>query len=814
MKQLFAAGAAPTAHATLTASSAGVRAEELSAALILAAYTPPPVRPDGVDRPLPVRLALIDTPAAGRVLAHVAPRRDGFFAHALLNVPPTADAQLAIQTWGSPLWQRTDPDTAGDLPDLPYLPVADVLDDAGLEQWLDAPAHRDLLEFALTALLAPRAGGRVYLAAPADDVAKVVYAVTRALPTGLLDDFTFSTYEPDPLAAPARLVGAEPGPDGDLPDACYTFPHAGFNPATGRRTEPPAAVPFAGFATDALARGAAATLDEVKATWQRLGLTHARHFDLVYRMARGTGVLEKEEAAEALELPAVAAWISARADALKQFLEWALEDRAFANRSFSRVVQALRQKSDAVTRLAQAVRDAGLKALRAGDADRTATALEVLLPMVAPAKAAGVWGELIAQVTDPDELPWPVRWYLLPRFVRFKQQAGGGADAAFAKWLAVPADRLGELLALDLPRAYQVAAGRAVLARPDQPSPALARTLAAHPRLTLTLLRPAGTAADEADRTARLFDALLAEAPTHPWLEDLLGAAADYPPDLLNRFLESALAADRVDADRVVRTHGPTLLTHFAGRSGLDRVGKLFLVAPPADLLHHPGLLDFLGKLRDDAGATDELKARVDAVRAVRAYLDAPAFTPEAMTPPAAALGVLPPPLPPTAKGEVFAVVSQELVKRSDPGTTQADLEAALIHFGGALATDPVDLFENLLRDIRGRADIGRDPNLVHAFLAVALGAARAPELAGKLDGLDGHAFAVASEAAKRGGHRVLAEIGRRAETWPKDARTKWGFLHTAVRPQGLKRLVRDAAVFLLGAAVASAGWWIAQMVR
>ena len=59
----------------------------------------------------------------------VSPRPDGYFTHALVNVPPTADAHLAIQTWGSPLWQRSDPDSASDLPDLPYLPVAEVLGD-------------------------------------------------------------------------------------------------------------------------------------------------------------------------------------------------------------------------------------------------------------------------------------------------------------------------------------------------------------------------------------------------------------------------------------------------------------------------------------------------------------------------------------------------------------------------------------------------------------------------------------------------------------------------------------------------------------
>jgi hypothetical protein len=231
-------------------------------------------------------------------------------------------------------------------------------------------------------------------------------------------------------------------------------------------------------------------------------------------------------------------------------------------------------------------------------------------------------------------------------------------------------------------------------------------------------------------------------------------------------------------------------------------------------VLHHSGLLDFLGKLRDDPAASGELKTRLDAVLTVRAYLDAPNFNAEPMIATAAALALQPPVAPPATKGEVFAAVARELLKRNDVNEIQGDLEAALRHFGPVLANDPADLYENLLRDLRGRTDFGRNSTLVTAFLAVALGAAESGELATQLDGLDGHAYAVASEAAKRGGKRVLTAVTRRAEAWPKDARTKWSFLHTAVRPQGLIRLFRDAVFLAAGAAIASAAWWVFAMTR
>ncbi|MCZ2342218.1 MAG: hypothetical protein LC104_10545, partial [Bacteroidales bacterium] len=103
--------------------------------------------------------------------------------------------------------------------------------------------------------------------------------------------------------------------------------------------------------------------------------------------------------------------------------------------------------------------------------------------------------------------------------------------------------------------------------------------------------------------------------------------------------------------------------------------------------------------------------------------------------------------------------------------------------------------------------------NFVTAFLAVALGANLSPELNGKLDGLDVHAFAVANEAAKHGGNRMLQEIDQRAESWPKSAKTQWGFLSAAVRPRGLGGVLRDVGLFLAGAVCASVGWGIYLVV-
>jgi hypothetical protein len=290
--------------------------------------------------------------------------------------------------------------------------------------------------------------------------------------------------------------------------------------------------------------------------------------------------------------------------------------------------------------------------------------------------------------------------------------------------------------------------------------------------------------------------------------------ATDYTPEALNRYFEATLAAGKVDADRLVRTQGARVLELFAGRSGLDTLGKQFLAQLPADLLHNHTVLGFLSQLREQANLSEELRTRLAAVQTLRDYLDQPQFEVERLQGVTAALAVTPPAVPASTKGEIFAAVATELKRRADSPELQADLETVLVHFGSTLATDSTDLYENLLRDLRTRTELARHPKLIEAFLALALGAAHSEDLAGKLDGLDGHAFAVATDAAKRGGNRLLNLLDGRAKEWPKEPRTKWGFLLTAVRPQGFKRTLRDGGFLLAGAAAASLAWWVASLLQ
>ncbi|HEX4608016.1 MAG TPA: hypothetical protein VH092_07415 [Urbifossiella sp.] len=803
-------------HPAFKAASPGVREEDVRSALAYTGYALSPAWPGEADGPLPVRLALLQTSSSGRMLAHVAPNGGTYFAHALLDVPATADAQLAIRTWGSPRWQRHDPETAGELPELPYLPVSDELDDDALRSWLADPAQRAAVEFVLSALLTTPAETRIIVAAAAGTAARIVYAVTRSLPHNLLEGFTFSTYEPDPRGAPIRLIGYDTGrPECDLPDGCYDGGAVAFNPVTGRKSDLRAHVPFAGFAVEALASGQTAPLDELQATWQLLGLTDARLFELVDRVSRGPATLTKDEAMDAARYPALAAWIAARPGAVSQFVEWALDDTEFAHRALSRLVAPLRQKVGPLARVATEVRQAGLAAIISGDRARAANALEVVLPMAAPAKANAIWGDVLVHVPDPDVLTWDMRRYLLSRLVRFKHPGAAAAavDPALVGWLNAPADQLQELLALGLPAPYRLAAAAACLRRDGEPTAVFARAIAAQPGIVLDLLRAESDAPGA--RGAALFETLLTEIPTRSWFEDVLVNAGSFSARARNRLFEVTLSAGKIDPDQIIRSQGAALLSLFSRESGLDQLGRVFLAAPPADVFTNRTLLDFLGKLKDEPQVGPDVKDRISAVQVVRRFLDAPDFSAEALGPVASALAVQPPILPASAAAQVLDGVSAELARRADAEGFQGDLELVLLHLGSVLAENPAGLYRELLRRHRERRDFGAVPRTVHAFLAVALGAALTEDVAKGTEGLEAEAFAIATDAARRGGRRAMGAIDAQSKKWPKSARTQWGFLAEAVRPKEIGRSLRELSLFAAGAGAATFVWFlVAQFAR
>ena len=790
----------PAAEWQMRASSSGVWTERQQAILPFARYAPP--REDGTPPgPAPVRLALFQAPEAGRFLCHSSYHPGNgqpgvAISHVVLDLLPTMDAQHAIQTWGSDHWQVEDPGTVFELPDALYLPVSGAIDDEALARFLAVPEHKELLQFLLAAFISTPATTRIFLAAPAEDVALAIYGLTRAIPLPLLENFTFSTYEASPLDAHARVIGTSwsNAQARDLPAACYDGLGVGYNAYNGTKTAMNTAQPFVEFAVQSLSAGKPAALDEFRTNWQRLGVKDIGMLDLVFRMARGTGVMTKEESHQALHDPALASWVAARPEALTQFLEWAFEDLEYATGTFPRAMQGLRQKPDVMQKLGQTVHEQGLSALKQGNLNRTRNALEVLLPMVAPAKAATIWTEIMHGITEPDTLTWETRAYLLPKFARLKPSAATQvSDADIQRWIRVPAERLDDLLRLELPPGYKLAAALNCLEGAQPPLGTVAKALTNHSPLVLVILSKLSQQPTVETKAGDLFDAVLVESAFRPWPDELMRAARHLPPRLLDRAMQSSLKECQVNLTALVRDHGADLLELLGGKPSLEIIADRLLQANGDELLADPAVTRFLDGLMAQSHLRGEVRARLEAWQTVRGYLQEPSLHEERLYQVAAALALEPPLFALT----MFEKVRDAAVDRlaAAQGDVQADAEAIILTLAPRVPGGATQLYRDLVHKLDEKKQFGKNLELLHSFLAIALDATKSPDLPVQLGDLDAEAFALLKQTRKYN-PKFLDALDSRATNWPRHARQQWHFVMQAVRPPAVG-YGRDAGLIL-----------------
>jgi hypothetical protein len=343
------------------AASEGLTPEQIRYAVGYAGYLlPSSVTPDEQTvKSAPVRLALLQTPELGRIICHgvyagkdpESKRYGNFFSHLLLEVPKSVDADWAIQTWGSSFWRRHDDDSDGPLDDVAELRGAATLSDAKLTGLLKDKAGQSLVQFVLNGLLVTPEDHRLFVLAPAQEVALCVYAVSRLLPHAFQSDFTFSTYESEPLMCRARLVGTWLGeaPDEDLPSACYVEPCWAFNRSTGRQSLLPVTSNYADFAVKAFVSDEnRAKLDQVRGLCEKLEVQSPDLLDLTFRAIQRDGCesFTRAEGERVLQHRPLAEWLVTSKRTVAPFLAkavgWSLEEQVFYDQSLPRLLAALR----------------------------------------------------------------------------------------------------------------------------------------------------------------------------------------------------------------------------------------------------------------------------------------------------------------------------------------------------------------------------------------------------------------------------------------------------------------------------------------
>ena len=621
-----------------------------------------PVRMDTAEAPLCLTLAVAGDE---RVLVHrtIVGARDTsgrptvYFTHALAGLPPEITAREAIRLWRAPFWQSSDERLPGDQIALESV-VPERLAAGPLEPGaFSRPGVVALLEPAIAAYCSLRPDQRLYIAAVPDDVATVIYGLTRALPRGLLSGLTFTTYQPGQavLRAETRLVGTSwwrgqrgvfATPQDDLPARCY---QSGLvvNGFDRERSSVPDSDPvvarFARFAAERLTSGQLQRLDALVASAEESGVVELGSYLTLFRLLEADA-LRRDDLPILLDYPAVAARQLGLAPVRQFFLDHAVTEPDWWRRAvgprLSGPRRARQPELDAALRALamEAVERAGRLLVETRDLGTAGFLLDDVAAVVIPGerrRQTVAFFRFVTKLTDgpPDErFPWEVRAWLLERWAG---AAGDVRGPRFLRWLQVSWSEIEDFLSLALPREWHLA-GIEALVQDTGRTGQLPATAAA----ILARRRPEFQAAladllrgrEESEGVTGFYGALRAGATPDlkQWLTFLLECpAAD--PSFNARLLEVAGLAD----DEIMAlVEGE--LQRLSGEQPLAD-GWVVLFAAYANALsvadrrRQPArrVLDTLTAL--GSRMPEEVRAPLEGWRALFAFLESPELDPVAL---------------------------------------------------------------------------------------------------------------------------------------------------------------------------------------
>jgi hypothetical protein len=456
----------------------------------------------------PVDLTLADTGKERILLQRVYAGKDhygrpgNFFIHALAGLPQSFTARDAIRLWRSSFWRKSTEGLSPYEYDLLTLPLGTIQGyrDEIAHRWDFQPANiREWLQFAIHAFLTMRPDGRLYIAAPPDTVALIIYGLTECLPVGLLDHLTFSTYTRDVTDAQETLVGTfwptsqasttsttQTGQSSqrDLPPACYTGKNLTLNCFTGKRSElqPVSRTEnYAAFASICIGGGEAERnkIRQIVTSAESMEVKSIDKFLLVYFISTsGASKLSNSDIKTLFEMPQLAADLLPKEDiqkavislALKNTLWWEMEGK----HALTRLRGQARDKpglnlSGPLYALAQRAIIAALEPINNGNQKEAALLMDMALAALPPGDK-GPWLTLFHKLSgdsqpDPQlRYTWSVRAWLL--------KGWGGVPEIINKpeiqpWIRVPWGELGALLAVALPGRWHKAAVSSAISRND-----------------------------------------------------------------------------------------------------------------------------------------------------------------------------------------------------------------------------------------------------------------------------------------------------------------------------------------------------------
>jgi hypothetical protein len=250
---------------------------------------------DSTAAKAPIRLALLNTPSSGRLLCHavyigkdpMTGRFGNFFSHSLFEIPEEFEAIHAIQTWKSAFWKTSDDDDLNTLPEVESFPRGNLMTETNLVKLINNEKLKEMFVFLIKAILSDNKYERIFLAAQPQEIALCIYGLVHILPKTLLKNFSFSTYESNPLGCNARVIGTWLGdsPNTDLPSSCYRGSCVGFNLKSNKKIEIKIDRSYVDFVFEEIKSGSFAKITEFKILCESLNITTTEYlnkFHLVF----------------------------------------------------------------------------------------------------------------------------------------------------------------------------------------------------------------------------------------------------------------------------------------------------------------------------------------------------------------------------------------------------------------------------------------------------------------------------------------------------------------------------------------------------
>jgi hypothetical protein len=470
------------------------------------------------------------------------------FAHLLAGLPDFYSASDAILTWRSSFWQKAEPNDARTTLDaislqslaaeatflwsqmservksyLPFIIQSYLAIENNSREKNNIPTTSDkrkapgrfsfLKNFAQSSSdNTPQADVRhIYIAAAPDEVAEVIYWLTKSLPKSLLNALTFSTYEKDVLAKDLPLLvgtcwvpGPEPGQD--LPSECY---HEGLavNFYTEKRSSyesPPDAVDYAEFATERLANYRADD-DERKefedflkesAQDTSVGQLIARYRKFENEIKYRYDPTKLSEILQEMRVDLELVIRKLGDSRYRQLMLWEFQEpsRVWETEGIHSLFTLRKEceKDSEVDRgllqLAEDLIPYALAALRAANISAFTRCLDIMECVTPPTPGGKCWLELFAALKKERSATSAFiskHWDLQARFLKIWNRAFTEGDKLDGFWLRIPWRHLGEFLALDLDAQWEFFALKYLVTNEEESLiPEIARQLRdAHPYL-------------------------------------------------------------------------------------------------------------------------------------------------------------------------------------------------------------------------------------------------------------------------------------------------------------------------------------------